>query len=101
MNWGLSLTDRPTWRTTALFLALSWLAIVFVFRGAVWGDRIVSPLDVAATLYTKYKWIDPKVGTIPRNHYVIDMFDYELARVYVAHRSLQAGEFPWWDPYSD
>jgi hypothetical protein len=101
MNWGLSLTDKPTWRTTVLFLLLSWLGIIFVFRGAVWGDRIVSPLDVAATLYTKYKWIDPNGGTIPRNHYVIDMFDYELARVYVAHRSLQAGEFPWWDPYSD
>jgi hypothetical protein len=101
MNWKLSLTDRPTWRTTALFLLLSWFGIFFVFRGAVWGDRIVAPVDVAAALYSKYQWIDPTLGPIPRNHYVIDMVDYELARVYLAHRSLQAGEFPWWDPYSD
>jgi hypothetical protein len=101
MHWGLSLTDKPTWKTTTLFLVLSWLGIVFVFRGAVWNERIVSPLDIPAAMYSKYKWIDPNLGAIPRNHYLIDMFDYELARVYVAHRALQAGEFPWWDPYSD
>jgi hypothetical protein len=100
MDCGLSLTRAPTRRTTVAFLILSCLGMLFVFRGAIWGDRILAPLDIAATLYPKYKWIDPTLGDIPRNHHVIDMVDHELARAFVAHGALASGEFPWWDPHS-
>ena len=75
--------------------------MLFVFRGAIWGDRILAPLDIAATLFNKYKWIDPTLGDRPQNHYMIDIIDHELARAYVTHGALASGEFPWWDPYSN
>jgi len=65
------------------------------------GAGILAPLDIPATLYSKYKWIDPKAGNIPRNHYLIDMFDYDLPRNFVVHQSLANGEFPWWEPYTE
>jgi hypothetical protein len=100
MHWGLSLQEKPTRRTTLAFLIFSWIGILFVFGGAIWGATILAPLDIAPTLYTKYKWVDPTLGNIPRNHYLVDVIDYELPRTYLAHRSLALGEFPWWDPYS-
>ena len=59
MDCGLNLTAAPTRRTTVAFIILSCLGMLFVFRGAIWGDRILAPLDIAATLFNKYKWIDP------------------------------------------
>jgi hypothetical protein len=100
MDWGLSLLEKPTRRTTLAFLVLSWTGILFVFGGALWGTTILAPLDITPTLYTKYRWVDPTLGNIPRNHYLVDIVDYELPRTYLAHRSLALGEFPWWDPYS-
>lgn len=87
-------------RDLLLFLLLSCLCIVAMFRGAIWGGAILVPLDIPATIYSKFKWIDPDAGTVPKNHYLIDMFDYDVPRVYQAHQALQNGEFPWWDPYS-
>lgn len=98
MRWGLSLTEKPDRQTTAIFIVLSWVGIFCVFRGAIWGTAILAPLDIPATLYVKYRWVDPTLGTIPRNHYVIDMFDYDLPPTHLAYRSLAQGEFPWWDP---
>lgn len=90
-----------TWRVTLAFLFLSVAGLTFVFRGALWGGRLLAPLDVPPNLYAKYQWIDPQAPGIPRNHYVVDMFDFELPRQYVFWRGMQAGEFPWWEPYSD
>ena len=101
MNCGLNLTGAPTRRTTVAFIILSCVGMLFVFRGALWGDRILAPLDIAATLFNKYKWIDPTLGDTPQNHYEIDMVDHELARAYLAHSALASGEFPWWDPHSN
>ena len=63
------------------------------FRGAFWGSSILIPLDIPPTLYANYKWIDPGLGTIPKNHWLVDMFDYDLPRTYLAHEALRAGEF--------
>jgi hypothetical protein len=101
MNWSSTLQEKCTGRTTLVFVVLSWLCILGVFRAALWGGAILAPLDIGATLYTKFKWIDPALGGVPRNHYFIDMFDFGLPRTYLAHQALQAGEFPWWEPYSD
>lgn len=75
--------------------------MLLVFRGAFWGSAILAPLDIGPTLYSKYKWIDPNLGNIPRNHRLIDVFDYDLPRCYLAYQTLQLGEFPWWEPFSD
>jgi len=83
-----------------VFLLLSCLCILATFRGAIWGSAILVPLDIPATLYSKFQWINPEAGAIPQNHYLIDMFDYDVPRTYQAHQALQNGEFPWWDPYS-
>jgi hypothetical protein len=101
MNWGLSLTENSNRATSVLFCVLSCVCSLIAFRSALWGQSILVPLDVPATLYTKYGWIDPALGKVPRNHYLIDMFDYDLPRTFLAHRTLHAGEFPWWDPCTD
>src|SRR5688572_12791614 len=100
MNWGLHLTAKPTRRTTAIFILLSWIGIFCVFRGGIWGTAILAPLDIPPTLFSKFEWVDPTLGKIPRDHYVIDLFDYDLGPTHITHRSLAQGEFPWWNPYS-
>lgn len=88
-------------RGSLLFLLLSAAGTLFIFRGAVWNQRLLAPLDVAPNLYAKFKWMDPQASGIPRNHYLKDMFDFGLPRQYAFYRGLREGEFPWWDPYSD
>ena len=101
MNFGFSLHERASRKPFLLFVVLSWVCILFVFRGAVSGERILAPLDIPATIFPKFKYINPSSGKIPRNHYLIDMFDLVLPRQYLAYEAIQAGEFPWWDPYTD
>jgi len=101
MNWGLRLQEKPSGKTLLVFVGLSWLGILIMFRGAIWGEAMVAPLDIPAKLYTNYKWIDPTAEAVPRNHYVIDIFDFDLPLTHLAHQGFQAREFPWWNPYSD
>ena len=84
-----------------IFVLLSIAGMLFVFRGAIWNQRLLAPLDVPPNMYAKFKWLDPQASGIPRNHYVVDLFDFELPRQYAFYRGLREGEFPWWDPYSD
>src|ERR1051326_6393731 len=84
-----------------IFLVLSICATVFIYREALWGDRLLAPLDVGPTLFSKYRWMDPQASGVPKNHYILDMFDFELPRQLAAYQSLHLGEFPWWEPYSD
>ena len=99
MNWELHLTEKPTRRTTGIFILLSWVGIFCVFRGAIWGTAILAPLDIPPTLFSKFEWVDPTLGKIPRDHYVIDLFDYDLGPIHLTHRGLAQGDFPWWNPY--
>jgi hypothetical protein len=101
MQFGFALQGPTTRKTFFIFVILSWLCIIVTFRGAIWGESILAPLDIPASIYPKFKDIDPTFGPIPRNHYLIDMFDLVIPRQYLAHEALKAGEFPWWDPYTD
>ena len=83
-----------------IFVVLSVLGILFVYRDAVWNSSLLAPLDLAPELFSKFKWIDPTAPGLPKNHYIIDIFDYELPRHYLGYQALNNGEFPWWDPYS-
>ena len=74
--------------------------MLFLFRGAFWNAEILAPLDIPGTLYSKYAWLESG-STHPANHYTIDVFDHELPRQFLIHAAVKAGEFPWWDPYSD
>ena len=100
MPFGCSLHEKPDQRTFIAFLILSWLCIFFAFRAALWGGAILAPMDIGPALYSKFKAIDPSVGDVPRNHYLIDTFDLMLPRQYIAHQAIQSGEFPWWEPYT-
>ena len=83
-----------------IFVVLSVLGILFVFRDAVWNRCLLAPLDLAPSLFSKFKWMDPSATAVPKNHYIIDILDYELPRHYIGYEALKNGEFPWWDPYS-
>jgi hypothetical protein len=88
-------------RTFPIFCALSWLCIFVSFRGALWGASILVPLDIPAAMFSNYHFIDPTASSVPKNHALADMFDYDVPRTYLAHQALRAGEFPWWEPYTD
>ena len=83
-----------------IFVVLSLLGMLFVFRNAAWNHSLLAPLDLAPELFSKFKWMDPTDAGLPKNHYIIDIFDYELPRHYIGYQALNNGEFPWWDPYS-
>src|SRR5687768_15255169 len=100
MSVGCSRSQQADKRTFVAFVLLSWICILFAFRGAVCGTHILAPVDIGPALYSKFKAIDPNYGNVPRNHYLIDTFDLMLPRQYLAHQGIQAGEFPWWDPFS-
>jgi len=93
-----SVRDR---RTFLIFCALSWLCIFVSFRGALWGASILVPLDIPPAMFSNYRFIDPAVPSVPNNHALADMFDYDVPRTYLAQQALRAGEFPWWEPYTD
>jgi hypothetical protein len=94
-------TNFPRWREFFLFSICSIACMTFVFGSAIWNHSILAPLDIPSALYSKYHWLDENQGGIPKNHYVVDIFDHELPRQYSIYRALQSGEFPWWDPYTD
>jgi len=73
--------------------------MLFVFRGACWNAALLAPLDVPATLFSKFAWLGSEAA-LPANHYTVDVFDYELPRHRLIHDAVRRGEFPWWDPYT-
>jgi hypothetical protein len=84
-----------------VFLVISACALAGLYRSALWGERLLAPLDVAPSLFPKYQWLDPSTAGVPKNHYIVDMFDFELPRQFAFYQALHAGEFAWWEPYSD
>ena len=75
--------------------------LTVVFGSALWGRSLLAPLDIPAAMYSKYHWLNEAQGPVPNNHYIVDIYAHELPRQYSIYRGLQAGEFPWWDPYTD
>ena len=82
------------------FLLAEIVACGFVFRDALWGGSPLAPLDIAPALFSKYQFLDPNLGGIPANHYLIDQLTYDLPLQHTIYKSLRQGEIPWWDAYN-
>ncbi len=82
------------------YLAVSAVLAGLLFRGALWGERLLAPLDLAPALLAKYRWMAPEHSGVPDNHYVIDQLTYDLPLQRTLYRAWRAGEIPWWDPYT-
>lgn len=80
------------------FVAVQALLALLIFRGALWGDRLLAPLDTAPALLSKYRWLDPQSTGIPANHYTIDQLTYDLPLQHTIYHAYRRGEVPWWDP---
>jgi len=89
--------NRRAWWVWLLASAALALAL---FRGALWGARLLAPLDLAPALLAKYRWMDPEHPGIPANHYVIDQLTYDLPLQHTVYQAWRRGEVPWWDPYT-
>ncbi len=85
--WGV-------WLLASVALALG------LFHGALWGSRLLAPLDLAPALLAEYRWMDPEHSGIPANHYVIDQLTYDLPLQHTVYQAWRRGEVPWWDPYT-
>lgn len=83
-----------TWLLASAVLALA------VFRGALWGERLLAPLDLAPALMPKYRWMDPAHSGVPANHYTIDQLTYDLPLQHTLYTAWRRGAVPWWDPYT-
>jgi hypothetical protein len=88
------------WREIGLFLLCSTLICFAVFRGAFWGSRILAPVDIAPTTFSKYHYVDPSAGKLPANHYIIDQLTFDLPLQHTIYGAYRHGEIPWWDPYT-
>ncbi len=89
--------NRRAWWVWLLASAALALGL---FRGALWGNRLLAPLDLAPALLAKYRWMAPEHSGIPANHYVIDQLTYDLPLQHTLYQAWRRGELPWWDPYT-
>jgi hypothetical protein len=86
-------------------LTLAWFGLVnlavclFVFRDAMWGNKILAPLDVLPACFTNFRFIDPDSTGIPAANTQFDQVVYDLPLQYGIYQSYRRGEVPWWDPY--
>lgn len=87
-------------RARVIYLLASAALALAVFRGALWGERLLAPLDLAPALLSKYRWMDPAHSGVPANHYVIDQLTYDLPLQRTVYDAWRRGEVPWWDPYT-
>lgn len=91
---------NKTLRNWLFFAALQVLLCLAVFGSALWGARILAPVDIAPALFPAYRFVDPLSDSIPDNHYVIDQLTYDLPLQTLVYESYRRGEIPWWDPYT-
>src|SRR5438094_8123079 len=84
----------------AWFFAANIFLCLFVFRGGLWGDALLAPLDILPAVATKYKFVDPNSSGIPANQFIIDQVTYDLPVQTSIYRAYHNGEIPWWDPYN-
>jgi hypothetical protein len=85
-------------REVGFFFLCSVLICLVAFRGALWGSAILAPVDIAPTIFSKYRYVDPSAGEVPANHYIIDQLTYDLPLQYTIYGAYRRGEIPWWDP---
>jgi hypothetical protein len=87
-------------RDWSAFAGVQMVLCLAVFGSALWGTRLLAPLDTAPALFPAYRFVDPSSDGIPDNHYIIDQLTYDLPLQTVIHESYRRGEIPWWDPYT-
>lgn len=87
-------------KESAIFFALSLLVSAGVFRDAMWGAKLLAPLDILPAAFTHYKFMDPGTDGIPDNHHIIDQITYDLPLQHLIYESVRKGIIPWWDPYT-
>lgn len=91
---------RRRLREWGSFLLVQIFVCAAVYGSALWGARILAPLDIAPAVFPAYRFVDPSSNRIPANHYLIDQLTYDLPLQTVIHEAYQRGEIPWWDPYT-
>lgn len=89
-----------TLRQALLFLLVSLAVSLGVYRNAMWGAKLLAPLDLGPDIFQHYAFMDAQADGIPDNHYIIDQFTYDLPLQYAVYNAYRAGEIPWWDPYT-
>jgi len=87
-------------KSVAWYLLASIALSAAIYGSALWGARMLAPLDIGPDLFAQYKYMDPSANGIPDNHHIIDQFTYDLPLQYTIYRAYHAGEIPWWDPYT-
>ena len=87
-------------KSIGLFVLASMVISAVIYGSAMWGGRILAPLDIGPDLYKNYKYMDPKANGVPENHHIVDQFTYDLPLQFAIYRAYRAGEIPWWDPYT-
>lgn len=85
------------WTVFALVQAAVCLA---VYGSALWGSRLLVPLDIAPAIFPAYRFVDPLSNGVPDNHYIIDQLIYDLPLQTVIYEAYRRGEIPWWDPFT-
>ena len=87
-------------KSAAWYLLASFALSAIIYGSALWGGRLLAPLDIGPDLFAQYKYMNPLASGIPDNHHIIDQFTYDLPLQYAIYRAYHAGEIPWWDPYT-
>ncbi|MEI7909920.1 MAG: hypothetical protein WCK77_09820 [Verrucomicrobiota bacterium] len=87
-------------KSVVWYLLASVALAAGIYGSALWGARILAPLDIGPDLLAQYQYMDPSADGIPDNHHIIDQFTYDLPLQYTIYRAYHAGEIPWWDPYT-
>jgi hypothetical protein len=91
---------KSSLRDWGVFALVQVTVCLAVYGSALWGARILAPLDIAPAIFPAYKFVDPTSNGIPDNHYIIDQLTYDLPLQHVIYDAYRRGEIPWWDPYT-
>jgi len=87
-------------KSVVWYLLASVALSAAIYGSALWGGRMLAPLDIGPDLFKQFKFMDPAADGIPQNHHIIDQFTYDLPLQYAIYGAYHAGEIPWWDPYT-
>ncbi len=99
----VSATTRAArgWKKPLLLFLLANMALcLFVFRGGLWGNSLLAPLDILPALDAKFHFMDPNSSGIPANQFIVDQVTYDLPIQHTIYEAYRRGEIPWWDPFT-
>lgn len=83
-----------------LWLALANVVLIgFVFRQALWGQRLLVPLDIAPACFSHFRFVDPSSSGVIEGNAQFDQVVYDLPLQHGIYQAYKRGQIPWWDPY--